>query len=645
MAYPKPEDINSWEDICEKVFGLKYNNGTEITTYPLCGGPSKANLANKNNKDTLFYHDNDDARICKKKPSETLSDQEYEKMHYSELIARLYRYFIVCAKKPFNKANYDKFLNEFKKRYKASKKAIQSQLFSPKKPQLGFNHAAANDLRRMWKILKERAALSFGAQGGSGGESASSSSSSRSSSHSSMPAEPVNVTIVCNYSDDLSASPPTFGVQLTDEPRKKFADSVLSALEERYNLCSEGAIFVEWYKSKIGVQNGKPKFDPNALTVTEATLMPGDTDLKTLSVADARNAVEKLGKIKASVGVRVEYKGKPASVGDEPEAMINLSVSCIPGRMGEERTFQISAISLAGRKERSVKELIRSELTKYSNNLSKKDEFYVWYTSSTLEIGAACFPLKVYSGLEDKSVEELKTMMADADMPLVPVLVDLESVSSNPAPTNEKIKVFISYTLPDGTNNRVGMTANNDTKVQQLLDNLVKRKELYVDKSKSYLLNSEGVQLLKSGTIWQNKLRGLWPNDGALRAFLIDRPLPTTVNLRVFYVDLDKHLYLPQVQLDSIATTQPFSKLILSELERYYNANQRMSDSFPSWYNIKAGGSPEKFAKFNPRHLKVEAELRVLNKSALENETVYKIRQLLGSSSRDTDMIVNLYYI
>lgn len=102
MPWPKAEEIQSWKDICEKLLGIKFNNGREITSYPIT---KRENLANPSNQYTLAYYD--------KEPCDSLprAGTAIRSCSYGQIFARIYHILMQkYANEPFNKTNLNAFL-------------------------------------------------------------------------------------------------------------------------------------------------------------------------------------------------------------------------------------------------------------------------------------------------------------------------------------------------------------------------------------------------------------------------------------------------------------------------------------------------------------------------------------------------------
>ena len=102
MPWPKAEEIQSWKDICEKFWGIKFNNGKEITSYPIT---KRENLANPSNEFTLACYDKEP---CDKPVS---AGTPVRACSYGQIFARIYHILMKeYANKPFNKTNLNAFL-------------------------------------------------------------------------------------------------------------------------------------------------------------------------------------------------------------------------------------------------------------------------------------------------------------------------------------------------------------------------------------------------------------------------------------------------------------------------------------------------------------------------------------------------------
>ena len=106
MSWIKPEDVQSWRDICEKILGVAFNNGNEITDYPL----TKHKISSS--YETLVRVEVESESPWMKKPNNTLSISKCSS--YGELFAVIYSILMGYAEEEFNKRNLGLFFNQIK---------------------------------------------------------------------------------------------------------------------------------------------------------------------------------------------------------------------------------------------------------------------------------------------------------------------------------------------------------------------------------------------------------------------------------------------------------------------------------------------------------------------------------------------------
>lgn len=106
MSLIKPEDVQSWRDICEKGMGVDFNNGNEITDYPLTKHTKPSSY------ETLVQVKVKSEPPWMKKPNNILSISKCSS--YGELVAVIYSALMGYTEEEFDKRNLGLFFNQIK---------------------------------------------------------------------------------------------------------------------------------------------------------------------------------------------------------------------------------------------------------------------------------------------------------------------------------------------------------------------------------------------------------------------------------------------------------------------------------------------------------------------------------------------------
>ncbi len=468
-GWVKSDDINSWKDVSEKVFGVKASFKQKLNHCPL-SGTSQTNVFDKSNKFTLVHYE--DVNCNTEFESTKENPEAYQKMPYSELIVKMHNSFIKDSNnKEFNKTNYETFARKFQKRVDYVKNN--------------------KDLSRDQKQALHKLKLAVGLRQTKFPESQTASSSA---SPSAVPSKARNFDVIIFCSADGSTVQDftkKFEMEIHPKSSFKFTDVFMDFLKTIYNGSNDIRSFSDWCCTAGAVSGGDscPNFDSLDFMFQSVCIGgPGGPEVKNwrkAAEADVFAALNDMPVKHQRLAVALQMNSAAGKSGKSTRGSGSfLSPALGPTKVyirldvGEPPYIALKQpMEISDDGNRKLKDIVLNKMKDCYNTSDVTDEFKKWYISKAgagINGAAPVFDPKV---LNVSSIFHKNTDFTDSTEPELSEALLSVHTGSRVVDVVLEYKAKTAPSVPAGRSGNT-TTATNNSGSQHLSNSMVKSRSV-----------------------------------------------------------------------------------------------------------------------------------------------------------------------